>query len=220
MGVVAGHLDGAARVQVGGAHVDVDAGRDAQPAAPLDAGLCREVLVVGARDARLREHRVAEQPATARVHAAERHTAVDHPREAQVVAGPPRDQRDVALARLVERDRVRAGCTHPGQCLLDHRRVRRPAVAAGQAGQAQVHLHQGVRRACPRRYARGSTAPRRQAGDQCAAHDRRDEHGRDGARAAGDGADHAVHDPATVHPSRRADDSGLRPRVPDRAARP
>ena len=47
--------------------------------------------------------------------------AVDHPREAQVVAGPPGDQRDVAPARLAEGDRVGARLTDPGHRLLPPR---------------------------------------------------------------------------------------------------
>src|SRR5829696_74509 len=68
--VVPGDLDRRARVQVGGAHVDVDSGGDAQPAAPLDAGLCLEVLAVGALDGCLGEQRVTVESAAARSNAA------------------------------------------------------------------------------------------------------------------------------------------------------
>jgi hypothetical protein len=68
--VVPGDLNRRARVQVGGAHVNVDSGGDAHPAAPLDAGLCLEVLAVGAHDGCLGEHRVTEESPAARSNAA------------------------------------------------------------------------------------------------------------------------------------------------------
>src|SRR4051812_16482805 len=68
--VVPGHLDGRAGVQVGGADVGVDWGADAEPPAPLDAGLCLEVVVVAALDGCLGEHRVTEESAAARLDAA------------------------------------------------------------------------------------------------------------------------------------------------------
>jgi hypothetical protein len=68
--VVPGDLNSCARVQVGGAHVDVGAGGDAQPPAPLDAGLSLEVLAVGAHNGCLGEHCVTEQSAAARSNAA------------------------------------------------------------------------------------------------------------------------------------------------------
>ena len=58
------------RVQVGGAHVDVHSGGDAQPPAPLDAGLCLELLAIGALDGCLGEHRVTEESAAAGSNAA------------------------------------------------------------------------------------------------------------------------------------------------------
>jgi hypothetical protein len=64
--VVPGDLNSRARVQVRGAHVDVDSGGDAQPAAPLDPCLCLEVLAVGAHDRCLGQHRVTEESAAAR----------------------------------------------------------------------------------------------------------------------------------------------------------
>ena len=63
--VVPGDLNRRARVQVGGAHVDVDSCGDAQPPAPLDAGLCREVLGVGPLDGGLGEQSVTKQSAAA-----------------------------------------------------------------------------------------------------------------------------------------------------------
>ena len=59
--VVPGDLNGRACVQVGGAHVDVHPGGDAQPPAPLDAGLCLEVLVVGGLNGCLGQYRVTEE---------------------------------------------------------------------------------------------------------------------------------------------------------------
>jgi hypothetical protein len=67
--VVPGDLNSRARVQVGGAHVDVDSGGHAQPPAPLDACLCLEVLAVGTLDG-CGEHRLTEESAAARSNAA------------------------------------------------------------------------------------------------------------------------------------------------------
>src|SRR3954470_3837664 len=120
-----------------GADVDVDPGGDAQPTAPLDAGLGREVLALGALDGRLGQHRVTEEPAAARSDTAEAPAEVEHPREAQVVTGTPGDPRDVTPAGLVEGDRVGPRFADPGRRLLDHRRVGDLAVAAGQTGQAE-----------------------------------------------------------------------------------
>ena len=50
LGVVRNHLIGFMGGKVGGAHVDADAGTDAQPLAPLGAGLCLQRLTVGALD--------------------------------------------------------------------------------------------------------------------------------------------------------------------------
>jgi len=177
--VVPGDLDPRAGVEVGGADVDLDAGCDAQPPAPLGAGLRLEVSAVGAFDGCLGQHRVAEEPAAARSDAAQSLAAIDHAREAQVVPGPPGDAGDVSSARLVERDRVRVRIANPRHGLLHHGGVRRLAVAAGQTGQAQVHLHQRVRRAGRRHGPRGSAA----AG-----------HGQHERATHRHGADHEVHD--------------------------
>ena len=158
---------GRAGVQVRGADVDVARGRHAQPSPPLEAGLGLEGLVVGALDRRLGEHGVAEEPAAARAHALEELAAVGDLREARVVAGPAGDQRDVALARLVDRHRVGARLPDPGRRLVHHGRVGRLAVAPGQAGEAQVHLHQGVARG-----ALGRPAAARQGEHEQATHPR------------------------------------------------
>src|SRR5215207_9006135 len=123
-----------------------------------------EVVVGGALDGCPGEHRVTEESAAARLDAVQRLPEVDHPREPQVVSGPPGDLRDVASAGLVHGDRVRAGLTDPGYCLVDYGWICRLAVAAGQTGQAQVHLHQPVRRARTRwrRARRRGTAAARQ----------------------------------------------------------
>jgi hypothetical protein len=89
LGVVPGDPNGRACVQVGGAHVDVDSRGDAQPPAPLDAGLCLEVLAVGPLDGCRGEHRLTEESAATGSNAAEALAAVNHPREAQVVTRPP-----------------------------------------------------------------------------------------------------------------------------------
>jgi hypothetical protein len=79
--VVPGDLSRRARGQVGGAHVDLDSGGHAQPAAPLDAGLRLECLAVAALDGCRGEHRLTEESAAARSNAAEALAAVDHPLE-------------------------------------------------------------------------------------------------------------------------------------------
>src|SRR5262249_56260520 len=66
--IVAGHFVAHARVEVGGADLDLGCGH-AEPAALLDALLCPEGLVVGALDRGLGEDGVAEHSPTARLHA-------------------------------------------------------------------------------------------------------------------------------------------------------
>jgi hypothetical protein len=102
MRVVAGRAHHRARGEVRGAHVDADAGGDAQPPTPLDAGLRREVVAVGALDGRLCQHGVTEESAAARPDARKRLARGRHAREAQVVIRPPGDPSDVAAAGLVE----------------------------------------------------------------------------------------------------------------------
>jgi hypothetical protein len=171
--VVAGDLNRRSCVQVCGA--DVDLRGHTEPAAPLEAGLCLEVLAFGTLDGRPGEHRDTEQPAVARSHAAEALAAVDHPREARVVPGPSRDPQDVPLARLVERDRIRACFTDSIHCLVQHGEV----VAARKTRQAQVHLHQRVGRARSghprgRSAARQGDDQRTSTGKPAAAHARHD----------------------------------------------
>jgi hypothetical protein len=64
--VVPRHLVRRAFAQMRSADVDVDSGRDAQPLAPLDVGLCIESLAVAALDACLGEYRVTEESAASR----------------------------------------------------------------------------------------------------------------------------------------------------------
>ena len=144
--VVRGRPRGRACDEVGGAHVDADSGADAQPPAPLAPGLRLEVVAVGALDRRLGEHRVTEGAAAARSDAGEGLARDGHRREAQVVARPPGDPSDVTAAGLVERHRVRVRGADPRRRHLHAGRVGHLAVAAGEPGQAQVHLHQRVRR--------------------------------------------------------------------------
>ena len=163
---------------------------------PTCAAKC---MAVGALDGCPGEHRVTEQSPATRSDAGKRLAVVDDAREAHVVTGPPGDQRDVTAAGLVEGDRVRVRFTDPCDCLLHHPRIAHLGVAAGQTGEAQVHLHQCVRRArprCRRGRPRGSAAGRRHEGER--APQRRKQHGRRTPRTGGarDGPD--VHVPSTV----------------------
>ena len=111
------------RRQVRGAHVDAHSRADAQPDAPLGAGLRLERPALGAPDGCLRQHRVPEEPAPARADARERPAVVDHPREAPVITRPPRDQCDVRSAGLAQGDRVGMRLTDPGHRVLESRRI-------------------------------------------------------------------------------------------------
>jgi hypothetical protein len=179
----------------------------ASQARPVDAGLCIEVVVVGALDGCPGQHRVTEEPAAARSDAGQGPAVIDHPREARLVTGPPGDQRDVIPSRLAAGDRVRASVTDPGHRLRQHGRICHLGVAAGQAREAHVPLHQGVRRARRRRRARGSAATGR-------GEDERATHRREEQRALGAAADRGA---VTQRPPRGA--AGARPRLasnPDR----
>jgi hypothetical protein len=64
--VSVGHLDGDALAEMPGAHIDADAGGDAQQGAPLDVGVGREGLAFAALDRCLCENRFAKDPAQSR----------------------------------------------------------------------------------------------------------------------------------------------------------
>jgi hypothetical protein len=142
-------------------------------------------MAVAVHDGGPGEDRVAEAPAAARPDAAQRAGGGAHRREAQVVAGLTRDPRDVAAAGLVDGDRVRARGADPGGGVVHAGRIGHPAEAAGEARQAQVHLHQRVRRDVPRRDAqrRGRLAAAGQ-GDGHRAGSRGEEDGATPAREA------------------------------------
>ena len=140
---------------MGGTHVEADAGAHAQPPALLRTGLRLERMALGAFDGCLREHRVTEESASTRTNAGKPFAAVDHYRETRVVTQTPRDQPDVAAASLIESDSVRMHLADPGNRLLDHCRVLHLRITAGYTRQAQVHLHQCVRRARAGRGDRG-----------------------------------------------------------------
>src|SRR5581483_11009023 len=144
---VRGRLNALSSGQVSGTHLDAKAGADAQPLAPLRARLGLERSTLAALDGCLGEHRVTEEPAAARENTRQGLAVVDHPREAQVVAGLPRDPGDVTAAGLVDGDGGWMSLTDTDHRVLDARRVIHLGIAAGDTGQAQIHLHQRVRRA-------------------------------------------------------------------------
>ena len=202
-----------AGAQMGSAHVLVKTGRDAQPPSLLNAVLRRERMALGGDDRGLGEHRVAKAPPALRTDAPQRLAVVDHRRKAQVVAHPPGNPPRVASARLVESDRVRRHLADPSHRLPHHGGVVSLAVAAGQPGQAQIHLHQREGRVCiprhnpgrQRRFRLGLARPRQsdppgKSQDEYDAHRGSRQRHRT-PRAAGTGtAVSEIHDSSTVPP--------------------
>src|SRR5436305_15080412 len=88
--------------KVGGAPIDPASSADAEPLAPLGAGLCGERLAFRALDSCLGEHGVTEETTAARVDAGQRFAVIDHSGKARAVTDAPSDQQNVTAADLVE----------------------------------------------------------------------------------------------------------------------
>ena len=138
-------LHRAASAQVRGADGDRSAGRGADPPTLLRARMDRERLVVRGPDELAGEDGDPEGATTPRPDARNRGTPHEDGGETQPVAGPTGQPFGVAAAGLVERhglsvllEDLPGGLGHDG-------RVGGPGVAAGHAGQAEVHLQHRVR---------------------------------------------------------------------------